>query len=105
MRISDWSSDVCSSDLPPELRRTAGSPPQFLFRYSHQQPEYPDTDAAERRSRSRNRGRLADFAWRVPGPKRQFIDENGKASCRERGCPYVVLSVVAGSLKKKEHYE
>src|SRR3546814_12425726 len=25
----------------------------------------------------------------------------GRASCRERGCPYVEISVVAGSFKKK----
>src|SRR3546814_11803914 len=28
------------------------------------------------------------------------LDEIGRASCRERGCQYVWISVVAGSLKK-----
>src|SRR3546814_11109385 len=28
---------------------------------------------------------------------------SGRASCRERACPYVSIWVVAGSLKKKNH--
>src|SRR3546814_10961585 len=31
-------------------------------------------------------------------------DQIGRASCRDRGCPYVSISVVAVSLKKK-HYD
>src|SRR3546814_18254364 len=30
-----------------------------------------------------------------------IVDKNGRASCRERVCQYVEISVVAGSLKKK----
>src|SRR3546814_7920620 len=32
MRISDWSSDVCSSDLAKRRRRTCAGPAPFLFR-------------------------------------------------------------------------
>src|SRR3546814_20306062 len=31
-----------------------------------------------------------------------LADQLGSASCRERGCPYVSISVVAVSLKKKK---
>src|SRR3546814_7669146 len=31
------------------------------------------------------------------------LEEIGRASCRERVCQYVSISVVAGSLKKKNH--
>src|SRR3546814_18460108 len=33
---------------------------------------------------------------------RGYGDEIGRASCRERGCQYVKISVVAGSLIKKQ---
>src|SRR3546814_19862995 len=90
MRISDWSSDVCSSDLgthafgvashrhgpeiEQELSASAGRPLVVNFT-PHLMPM--------------NRGMLAS------------IYEIGRASCRERVCPYVSISVVAGSLKKK----
>src|SRR3546814_11648694 len=32
----------------------------------------------------------------------RYIHEIGRASCRERGCQYVLISVVAGTLKKKK---
>src|SRR3546814_13601011 len=34
---------------------------------------------------------------------RLFAEEIGRASCRERVCQYVYISVVAGSLKKQTH--
>src|SRR3546814_14894484 len=33
---------------------------------------------------------------------KQFLHQNGRASCRERVCKYVSIAVVAGSLKKKK---
>src|SRR3546814_2902095 len=67
MRISDWSSDVCSSDL--STRHCPGA--------------YP------RQQRGRGRRRL-------PVPRRAHHDpaahaprEIGRASCRERVCQYV----------------
>src|SRR3546814_1741644 len=82
MRISDWSSDVCSSDLgvlfflsallTGDLRRWLGE------------------DAARALERA--------------GPLAGKLDDDfqiGRASCRERVCQYVSISVVAVSLKKK----
>src|SRR3546814_8429679 len=43
----------------------------------------------------------AQFTDRVKS-KRQVINEIGSASCRERVCQYVKISVVAGSLQKKK---
>src|SRR3546814_11132013 len=72
MRISDWSSDVCSSDLP------AG---QFGDAF------HLVGDGAE---------------LFVEGDAFQLLRvEIGRASCRERVCQYVSISVVAVSLKNK----
>src|SRR3546814_4994005 len=71
MRISDWSSDVCSSDLP-RLHRGGD-------------------DREEKQRLRRRRGRILCGA----GDRDQRIDrreaekEIGRASCRERVCQYV----------------
>src|SRR3546814_1428581 len=85
MRISDWSSDVCSSDLPRllEQRAPAGEgeimPRKFV--------------------RSHARGALASAAVAAlltvsagtagAQDAKEFYDEIGRASCRERVCQYV----------------
>src|SRR3546814_20045180 len=81
MRISDWSSDVCSSDLP-EAVAGAGAP------------------ARSRYLRVDGGGEEALGADPVAGADAREI---GRASCRERVCQYVSISVVAVSLKKKTH--
>src|SRR3546814_1417830 len=77
MRISDWSSDVCSSDLPrlptarwPRHRRPA-------HRQSRCQPD----------SQSPPTRRPEHHAAFEPGA--HFVDKIGRASCRERVCQYV----------------
>src|SRR3546814_13605938 len=81
MRISDWSSDVCSSDLGVRCRaRAAGT-------------------ASERTGHGTERAaglRLFVGYLAHGGP----CAEIGRASCRERVCQYVSISVVAVSLKK-----
>src|SRR3546814_4382358 len=100
MRISDWSSDVCSSDLVLSIGR------QMI-----------DIQHRERRSLREKRERAADMLARVgipdatsrlsayphqfSGGMRQRIAiamalmaepdllKIGRASCRERVCPYV----------------
>src|SRR3546814_5860202 len=100
MRISDWSSDVCSSDLSDEGE---GKPKKH---YAVQIALY--TDILERLGRSA--GRHA-FVWDIHGeeipydftatygvrnPRRLWDDyqeclteEIGRASCVESVCPYV----------------
>src|SRR3546814_16343098 len=106
MRISDWSSDVCSSDLKERL---AANPDAYE----------PDV--------------LAKIKWRISitgksletlvprGVRIAFgtgagvskhgrtgdefdlmVQQLGRASCRARVCQYVWLSVVAVSLKRKK---
>src|SRR3546814_19436970 len=83
MRISDWSSDVCSSDLfmidvqaaaeSQEVIRSV-NPSQQIVKIVHDEL------------------------------KKLMVDHNaqiGRASCRERVCQYVSIAVVAVSLKKK----
>src|SRR3546814_7770069 len=62
MRISDWSSDVCSSDLGFQIEYTV----PFL-----------DVESRDRDQR---------VSFRLPFDPRQI----GRASCRERVCPYGV---------------
>src|SRR3546814_1090320 len=74
MRISDWSSDVCSSDL--RLRLSAG--------VSSRLP--PPTQGAEQRS---DRSRPCRPRFREPDPKR--VEAPG------RGCPHPASTPPAGS--------
>src|SRR3546814_7788083 len=110
MRISDWSSDVCSSDLN-------GSAMQFDTRTMNLALKIIDGVTAER-----GRSPFAalaqgimptslpdlgyDEAVRVAELGSELLKradaEIGRASCRERVCQYVKCSVVADSLKKKQ---
>src|SRR3546814_9146356 len=79
MRISDWSSDVCSSDLvTPYLRRSVaaelGIKPYEVWR------------TIESATAFKRRLRRCLFVGLSDGSR---IDEIGRASCRERVCPYV----------------
>src|SRR3546814_2697352 len=78
MRISDWSSDVCSSDLLLAARPVA---------LEHDLAPVGRETAADVDAR---RGRQA---YRRPAVRRDAIDvgvaEIGRASCRERVCQYV----------------
>src|SRR3546814_12945327 len=93
MRISDWSSDVCSSDLPCLCRAWHG-------------PRGRDARGCAGRA-DRHMGRAA--ACR--SEKTRIIlthtnaEEIGRASCRERVCQYVSISVVAVSLNKKQSHK
>src|SRR3546814_11143485 len=100
MRISDWSSDVCSSDLDCRVAHPiARSSTRNLGR------EHIHVDPADSISRSQNHGafndiaELPDIAWPFIGLQcrhgvssylwRRHTLEIGRASCRERECPYV----------------
>src|SRR3546814_5850171 len=81
MRISDWSSDVCSSDLPRAVHQVALVRFQVLRRadgFHH--PSRPD------------RGRRAEWLWQVePGGSRSEERRVGKecvSTCRSRWSPY-----------------
>src|SRR3546814_7872393 len=113
MRISDWSSDVCSSDLAPEA---GGSrQPDALGQLADRDPpvglqgaENLAVDRIKERVRhffARNCENAVDFARygsrfnamrqenplhrRILGRRQSFGRQIGRASCRERVCQYV----------------
>src|SRR3546814_15449277 len=99
MRISDWSSDVCSSDLDAlRLGHLARHRGDFGREEEHFGVAARELDAE-----------LADIGFAPAEARRQRqrhrpgagIDENGRASCRERGCREVKILVVAVTLKKR----
>src|SRR3546814_14500695 len=94
MRISDWSSDVCSSDLLLEEGRLAGVRPNLHLGVGV----------------SGQLGGVALFLALVEGIGffsrlnmgiDQPVEQIGSASCRERVCQTVEISVLDVSLKKK----
>src|SRR3546814_11630484 len=103
MRISDWSSDVCSSDLralelEDESEHGCDRDEQFLGNH-----------AARARGEINGAGQLRIFEHRNAGGARELADRQrdvaaqiGRAPCRERVCQYVSISVVAVALKKKK---
>src|SRR3546814_1470736 len=75
MRISDWSSDVCSSDLPKPPRSAPSSPLGAASRPGSGEPAAPD------RHHLRIPGR--------PAEDLPHVVQIGRASCRERVCKFV----------------
>src|SRR3546814_17090455 len=100
MRISDWSSDVCSSDLngvagaaDVQLEQTTGLPLMTVTPDRAALARYGLSVAAVQDAVSIAMGgavagqvfegdRRFDIVVRLP-------EELGRASCRERGCQYV----------------
>src|SRR3546814_2148470 len=97
MRISDWSSDVCSSDLPNQVQVWAGNidigrwtSPLKLFEYmAHGLPiiasDLPNIREVLRHGETGLLVPSGDLdSWLLT------LDEKiGRASCRERVCQYV----------------
>src|SRR3546814_3129612 len=80
MRISDWSSDVCSSDLTP-----ADQPPRQGYPDAYPGGVYPPDGSGTAQPEPppvQQPPERLDQAWM----ERVQI---GRASCRERGCQYV----------------
>src|SRR3546814_16741678 len=121
MRISDWSSDVCSSDLfvhggdavalNYHIQRQGVSSHWTPVKQQKSTLNHPESQGNPRVApvdRPVDRaveGFIAPTTTgRVPGTGRDSTDsgvEIGRASCRERVCRYVSIPVVAVSLKPK----
>src|SRR3546814_20719747 len=104
MRIRDWSSDVCSSDLPGVLDpRRHVMPARVAFeetlldacRPAHQGQHL---DPARNGDHARVEGGVVGDVGSVCVHVQSQI---GSASCGESVCQYVSISGVAGALKKK----
>src|SRR3546814_19757604 len=94
MRISDWSSDVCSSDLAASMVACISLVMCRIPVSSEGGKRRQIWASAQRKSRN---GALPV----MPGPGMRQI---GRASCRDRVCQYVLISVVAGTLTQKIQY-
>src|SRR3546814_3410917 len=91
MRISDWSSDVCSSDLatPPLRPPTPPLPPNEEPPPSPPPPpaDTPATPPVDEAAPPPPAEGVADAV--PPPPEPEETKEIGRASCRERVCQYV----------------
>src|SRR3546814_14411549 len=87
MRISDWSSDVCSSDL---------NPADLGFAFDPLEPAAGGVNSIEER-------RLDGFALVQGKSARLTWEEIGRASCRERVCQRVDLGGRRIIKKKTKH--
>src|SRR3546814_13292875 len=107
MRISDWSSDVCSSDLEVmEGLKVAGIGSQVHYIPVHLQPYYRRRYGAltlpgAERYYARTLSLPLFAAMEESDVDREVEAQIGRASCREGVCQYVVITGVAVSLKKK----
>src|SRR3546814_12846515 len=120
MRISDWSSDVCSSDLiatgTPDAKRprlsilallsgstlaTFATTATAAIAQQQSNPAVKLFSSTEVVVSSLVVGALGAALLSALWLVRQRGHTIGRASCRERMCKYVLIWVVAGSLKKK----
>src|SRR3546814_18271171 len=118
MRISDWSSDVCSSDLVAamlaQLHAVRDPAPQWR---AGRLAAAVRADARDQLLRMRLRIDADGQIWlERPGHQASPMSSNmtaatalvripaeiGRASGRERVCTYVLCSVGAGSIEKKQ---
>src|SRR3546814_18221612 len=101
MRISDWSSDVCSSDLTVAVSgHDAPTLPPHPRMMSDLGTSVGD-GGSDQPARPNVISTLVPPPSRAQSPKRPPpASELGRAPCRARVWPYVSLSVVAGHLKK-----
>src|SRR3546814_13144540 len=103
MRISDWSSDVGSSDLVclsiAKGLDARGCTPAQIFERNFGTRVGWALLYGPMLARELQAGR-AGFAM-VATPRPDVGDQIGRASCRERVCQYVSISVVAVSLTTK----
>src|SRR3546814_12766915 len=102
MRISDWSSDVCSSDLVTRGRGgTHIADPGPIA----QEGFAADTVLRDVGTGNPDPARIPDptpALGRIVGRPVPY-GEIGRAACRERGCQYGSHSVVAVSIQKKHN--
>src|SRR3546814_11928315 len=109
MRISDWSSDVCSSDYVEDIAHAVGRIGQPVTLIGHSMGALVVQRYLERGSAAGavlpapvpptgTAASAAQLLFRYP----DYLARSEERRCRERVCQYVSISVVAVSLKKKK---
>src|SRR3546814_19346652 len=106
MRISDWSSDVCSSDLvriaTPAKRKHRSRSTRRNGAAARIKPDPTKNRCPTHPDSCQRRGPLFHIVGRIASARPPLaVEEIGRASCRERVCTCVYISVVAGKLQKK----
>src|SRR3546814_12436480 len=108
MRISDWSSDVCSSDLRrrfagrqlrqvnAERLRSFHAGADDMMRLAERHPRLAHQPVGKI-----GRGREARSGKRAPPVGAEGQSQIGRAACRERVWQYVEITVAGVTLKKK----
>src|SRR3546814_14629934 len=103
MRISDWSSDVCSSDLPDresdERQRQAKT---ALMQRVNQAYAANDLLALLELQLEIEQIDPSHIANAGEARLKHYNKEIGRESCRERVCQYVWIQVVALQVKQKK---
>src|SRR3546814_11052392 len=105
MRISDWSSDVCSSDLPPSRRRRSPCrPPCRTYsragrRTSAPRPAYGDRRAADR-SEERRVGKECVSTCRF-----RWTPNHEKKKQRHKVYNFLTLTIKLQSQEHKQVWE
>src|SRR3546814_7834735 len=84
MRISDWSSDVCSSDLAMVLMAGMDLPLSVVREHIG-----ASIDIIVQQARLSDGRRVATSIVEITGLESGRIQQIGRASCRERVCQYV----------------
>src|SRR3546814_7628603 len=99
MRISDGSSDVCSSDLLLVDKAANDTAAGFLKRKIREIVKDPETarllSDIDHPFATKRPPIDSDYFDAFNRPNVSLADANGRASCRERVCQYVKISVVA----------
>src|SRR3546814_11448255 len=111
MRTSDWSSDVCSSDLIKGAREMLASAIDAMMRKEPLGAQ-PSALKLACSSVAQSLSRIAMLAVGPAGTQQFLRDDDtvssaglweiGRASCRERVCPVGEYPGVAGYFKKKK---
>src|SRR3546814_12333043 len=100
MRISDWSSDVCSSDLGPDRRASETFYGLHTGQYDGATITWAYFVLGFSGAWLFYSGNLLWIETRRKNARKDG-EEIGRAACRGRVCQYVEIPVVTVSLKKK----
>src|SRR3546814_12508373 len=97
MRISDWSSDVCSSDLIAVAAALEAAAAQREADSASADVNLPEALRLFMVTRPLSRDVIG------PSDAAERLQVVGRGSCRESVCQYVEILVVAVSLNKTKH--